>query len=214
MTVYGEKEKNDQLINVLTKINVPTMIYFSSRLMSEKICTLLQRQFLNRKVAFYHGGMTQEDRLLIQQQFMNNQLDIICCTSAFGMGINKDNIRLIIHYHLPSTIEAFIQETGRGGRDGSQSVSVLLYSKGDEVIPNQLIDLELPDDFLIEQFVKLKLNKNRLIEAVSMTETQERFLEYHYEKWSRKSLTAEQLINKIKEIRDERTQIKKESIFK
>ena len=212
--VNGEKEKNDELIHVLNKINAPTMIYFSSRRMSEQISALLQKHFPNRNVAFYHGGMTQEDRLLIQQQFMNDQLDIICCTSAFGMGINKDNIRLVIHYHLPSTMEAFIQETGRGGRDGSHSVSLLLYSRGDELIPSQLIDLELPDDYLIEQFIKLKRNDDPLIETMSLTETQERFLNYHVEKLSQESLTIEQIINKIKLIRNERNHIKKNSIYK
>ena len=68
-------------------------------------------------VAAYHGGMEQEQRILIQQQFLFGQLNIICATSAFGMGINKDNIRFIIHFHLPNQIESYLQEIGRAGRD-------------------------------------------------------------------------------------------------
>ena len=66
----------------------------------------------------YHGGMDQESRILIQQQFLHNQLDIICATSAFGMGINKENIRFVIHFHMPQNMESYLQEIGRAGRDG------------------------------------------------------------------------------------------------
>ena len=66
----------------------------------------------------YHGGMDQESRILIQQQFLHNQLDIICATSAFGMGINKENIRFVIHFHMPQQMESYLQEIGRAGRDG------------------------------------------------------------------------------------------------
>lgn len=90
--------------------------------------------------------MDQMDRITIQQQFMNDQIDVICCTSAFGMGINKHNIRLILHYHFPLQIESFIQEIGRAGRDGKSSVSLLLYSPADKAIPNSIIENELPEE--------------------------------------------------------------------
>src|SRR5690625_7643894 len=76
---------------------------------------------------------------------MNDQLDVICCTSAFGMGINKPNIRMVIHYHLPTRVEAYIQEIGRAGRDGKDSVSVLLYRNEDIHIPLNIIEHELPN---------------------------------------------------------------------
>src|SRR5690625_5385315 len=92
---------------------------------------MLAKELPNRRIAFYHGGMEQIDRISIQQQFMNDQLDVICCTSAFGMGINKPNIRLVIHYHFPSQIESFIQEVGRAGRDGrSEEHTSELQSRG------------------------------------------------------------------------------------
>ena len=78
-----------------------------------------------KRVAAYHGGMEQEQRILIQQQFLFGQLNIICATSAFGMGINKDNIRFVIHYHLPNQIESYLQEIGRAGRDGAAKYSII-----------------------------------------------------------------------------------------
>src|SRR5690625_7142542 len=90
--------------------------------------------------------MDQLDRISIQQQFMNDQLDVICCTSAFGMGINKSNIRLIIHYHIPAQLESFIQEVGRAGRDGKESVILVLYSEGDQYVTAAMIRRELPSE--------------------------------------------------------------------
>ena len=88
--------------------------------------------------------MDQESRILIQQQFLHNQLEIICATSAFGMGINKENIRYVIHFHMPQQMESYLQEIGRAGRDGKQSIAILLYSTGDEQFAFQLADSELP----------------------------------------------------------------------
>ena len=89
-------------------------------------------------VAYYHGGMEQDQRMLIQQQFISGQLRIICATSAFGMGVNKSDVQFVIHFHLPSTMESYVQEIGRAGRDGKQSIAVLLYSTGDEGLPLHL----------------------------------------------------------------------------
>src|SRR5699024_11246600 len=94
--VTDESDKQQRIIDLLTKNDVPTLIYFSSRKKSEEIAAYLTKH-LNREVAYYHGGLENSDRLMVQQQFMNNQLNIICCTTAFGMGINKKDIRIVIH---------------------------------------------------------------------------------------------------------------------
>lgn len=139
-----EAEKLEHLLRWIKRTNAPTIVYFSSRIATEKVAQHISNQLAHKQVAYYHGGLETTDRLKIQQQFMNDQLDIICCTSAFGMGINKSNIRMIIHYHLPSQIESYIQEIGRAGRDGLESVSVLLYRQEDIHIPLQIIENELP----------------------------------------------------------------------
>src|SRR5699024_10174303 len=119
----GENEKINRLLSWISQNTSSSIVYFSSRAISEKIA----HRIANKRVAYYHGGLDTMDRLKIQQQLMNEQLDVICCTSAFGMGINKPDIRMIIHYHIPTQIESYIQEIGRAGRDGKESVSVLLY---------------------------------------------------------------------------------------
>ncbi|WP_368651980.1 ATP-dependent DNA helicase RecQ [Ornithinibacillus sp. 4-3] len=191
--VAHELEKIDFLTDFLQKHHVPTLIYFSSRNVCEQVAEQLSIQLTNRKVAFYHGGMEQMDRLTIQQQFMEDQIDIICCTNAFGMGINKPNIRAVIHFHLPSQIESFIQEIGRAGRDGEPSLSILLYAEHDQLLPRRIITNELPTKeqitVVFQQLKQLALQKQLLPKQVKeiekmlgIEEIHWRFINYHLEK--------------------------------
>ncbi|WNS74074.1 RecQ family ATP-dependent DNA helicase [Bacillus sp. DTU_2020_1000418_1_SI_GHA_SEK_038] len=142
-TINSFQEKKERLVELVQTLNGSGIVYFSSKKMSEQIAEFLKESGVSN-VAAYHGGMEQEARILIQQQFIQGQLDVICATSAFGMGINKDNIRYIIHFHMPLQIESYLQEIGRAGRDGRKSLAILLYSPGDEQLPYQLAEGELP----------------------------------------------------------------------
>lgn len=191
--VAGDNEKNDRINQLFHRIRVPTIIYFSSRMASEQITAFLLHKHPTLRVAFYHGGMDAMDRISVQQQFMNNQLDVICCTSAFGMGINKKDIRLIIHYHLPLQLESYIQEVGRAGRDGEESVSLLLYSEHDQYLPFRLIRKELPGEndlkFVIKQLydlyrqnMQLPYKQDQVKSIFHLNEIQWGFLYYQFEK--------------------------------
>ncbi|WP_181348188.1 ATP-dependent DNA helicase RecQ [Thalassobacillus sp. CUG 92003] len=139
-----DEDKLRRIRSLLESRHVPSMIYFSSRQWTEQAAYYLQEHTKDVRISFYHGGMEQTDRLLVQQQFMNNQLDVVCCTSAFGMGVDKQNIRMVIHFHVPAQVESFIQEVGRAGRDGRHSVSLVLYNDRDYHIPARLNERELP----------------------------------------------------------------------
>src|SRR5690606_18201070 len=114
--VESLEEKKEALLKYANELQGPGIIYFSSRLWAENISQYLKDKGFER-VAYYHGGMEQEKRMLIQEQFINNQISIICSTNAFGMGVNKSDIRFVIHFHYPSQMEAYLQEIGRAGRD-------------------------------------------------------------------------------------------------
>lgn len=188
----GDNEKNEKIKALFDRIRVPTIIYFSSRIATEQLTAYLLKTHPTLRVAFYHGGMDTMDRISVQQQFMNNQLDVICCTSAFGMGINKKDIRLIIHYHFPFQVESFIQEVGRAGRDGKESISLLLYSEHDHYLPMNLMKKELPQEnelrFVFQQLYglynqhkQLPKKSDELEQVFHVNEIQWGFLHYQFE---------------------------------
>ncbi|WP_042355235.1 RecQ family ATP-dependent DNA helicase [Bacillus rubiinfantis] len=141
--------KEQRVIELVSKLEKPGIIYFSSKKAAEHMANLLVEAQICQASA-YHGGLEQDTRILIQQQFIHNQLDVICATSAFGMGVNKENVRFVIHYHMPMQMESYLQEIGRAGRDGLQSIAILLYAPGDEQIPLQLAESELPSEQQID----------------------------------------------------------------
>ena len=191
-SVESRVNKLQKLIDILKTYQLPTLIYFSSRVEAESTAEKVRKHLPHLATTFYHGGMDSMDRIAIQQQFMNDQLDIICCTSAFGMGINKNNIRLIIHFHFPPQLEAFIQEVGRAGRDGKTSVSVLLYSEQDTYLPQNMIEQELPTENQLRHVMQYlsSMPRNQLIpkfndemsHKLQVNEIQWRFIHYQLEK--------------------------------
>jgi len=191
--VEDDRTKLIEIENLLSTYHVPTLIYFSSRISTEEVSEMLIQRLPEKRIAFYHGGMDHFDRIAIQQQFMNDQLDVICCTNAFGMGIDKNNIRLVIHYHFPTQLESYIQEIGRAGRDGSSSVSVLFYAKQDESLPKKLILNEVPTEeslsFVFRQLFNLVQNQGRIptdlheiVNTFQVNEIQWRFIHFQLEK--------------------------------
>lgn len=190
-TLKNEEEKLDHLIKLLSKFRVPTLVYSSSRLTCEMVVDEIRSKLPFLRAAFYHGGMDSVDRMTIQQQFMKDQIDIICCTSAFGMGINKQNIRLVIHYHFPLDIESYSQEIGRAGRDGLPSLGLVLYNPADYSLQKHIIRNRFPDQdilmplkaFLIQNHGKTyQAVKSSLLSLVKDNEIHLRFLHYHLEK--------------------------------
>ncbi len=104
----------------------PGIIYVATRARAERLAERLRAK--NIAARAYHGGLRSAERHIIQELFMDGEIDAVCCTNAFGMGIDKQNIRFVIHYDHPSSIEAYAQETGRAGRDGKEAYAILLYS--------------------------------------------------------------------------------------
>ncbi|NKQ37914.1 MAG: DNA helicase RecQ [Methanosarcinales archaeon] len=136
--VKSKKDAEEQLFDLLnTHKGKSGIIYCQSRKTVDSISSkLLRRGF---KAMPYHAGLSDRIRAYNQEQFIKDDIDIIVATVAFGMGINKSNVRFVIHYDLPKNLEGYYQETGRGGRDGLECECVLFYSYGDKFKVEYLI---------------------------------------------------------------------------
>lgn len=116
---------------ILSQQTSSGIIYCATRKQVEFLYHELVSEF---SIGYYHGGLENNQRRMLQQQFLDNQLQFLIATNAFGMGINKADVHLIIHYELPDSLENYLQEIGRAGRDGQQSYAILLYQTGDEKV--------------------------------------------------------------------------------
>ncbi len=130
---YQQKDKTRAILEFIYKRpNECGIIYCMSRDKTEKVADMLTRHGL--KATVYHAGLSASARDKAQNDFINDRVQVVCATIAFGMGIDKSNVRWVIHYNLPKSIESFYQEIGRAGRDGVKSDTLLFYSLGDLVM--------------------------------------------------------------------------------
>lgn len=157
LTVLPGQKRIQQIQKFLAKReDQPGIIYCLSRKATESVATSLQKA--GYRAEYYHAGMGAEQRSRVQELFLRDDIQVIVATIAFGMGIDKSNVRWVIHYNLPSNVESFYQEIGRAGRDGSPSDTVLFYSYMDIITRQDMINNSEQSDEQ-KELLHAKLNR-------------------------------------------------------
>ena len=133
--VRQTEDKHTKLLEILKKTNGSAIIYVRNRRRTKEISTFLQEKKLSAD--FYHAGLDFEERLKKQTDWTNNKTKIIVATNAFGMGIDKPDVRTVVHFDIPESLEAYYQEAGRAGRDEKKSYAVVLFQKSDADMLNE-----------------------------------------------------------------------------
>lgn len=145
----NDRAKEESLVNFLNEVEGAGIIYCATRKKCEELVEFLRGK-IRRRVDLYHGGLEPDQRRSVQDRFMSSEIPIIIATNAFGMGIDKSDLRFVAHFNMPGTLEAYYQEAGRAGRDGLPSRCLMLFNYRDRFIQEFFIENKYPSRETVE----------------------------------------------------------------
>lgn len=173
------EHKFDLIAEQIERFTGPGILYTQSRRKADEYALKLNAKGI--RIASYHAGMEQVDRMFIQQQFLNGEIDWVCATNAFGMGVHKDDVRQIIHDHFPSSVANYAQEVGRAGRDGLDSLATMFFTRDDEDYSIFVATNDFPEETHVRLYKEFQQNgqhPSQLVEIGVLSETHVRILTY------------------------------------
>jgi len=154
--VRNEEDKINYLVKAVQKAKGTGIVYVKSRKLAREISELLRKNQISAD--YYHAGLSSKIRSARQEAWMNGKCRVIVSTNAFGMGIDKSDVRFVIHLEAPDSVEAYFQEAGRGGRDGKTAWSVLLYNNSDKIRLHKNVDKSFPEPEVIKRIYEAICN--------------------------------------------------------
>jgi ATP-dependent DNA helicase RecQ len=155
-SIFEPSSKQNKLINILKKVSGSSIVYCKSRKRTKEIEELLNLNGIN--AAHYHAGLSNDVRTARQEDWVNNKIRVIACTNAFGMGIDKPDVRTVIHYDVPDALENYYQEAGRAGRDEKKAYAVLFFNEQEIADLKKQSEIRFPDTETIKKIYSSLVN--------------------------------------------------------
>lgn len=155
-SIFSPEAKETKLVEILSSVTGSAIVYCKSRRHTQQVAGLLNSKGI--VADFYHAGLLSDDRSAKQDAWIKNQMRVMVCTNAFGMGIDKPDVRLVVHYDVPDCLENYYQEAGRAGRDGKRAYAVLLYQPSEIRDIENMIDVRYPSAEKIKKVYTAVMN--------------------------------------------------------
>lgn len=195
--VRHSENKEKKLLDVLQKIQGPAIIYVRSRKATKDLANWLHRH--NISATYYHAGLNYTDRKHRQEDWQHNKSRVMVATNAFGMGINKDDVRVVAHIDLPENLEAYYQEAGRAGRDGKKAYAVLIYHDSDVENLEHKVDQSQPSVEYLKKIYQALANYFQLAEGAGQLESFDFNLEDFCHRFNLRTGSAFPALKKLEE---------------
>lgn len=155
-SVFNVPSKHNKLLTILTNVPGTGIVYCKSRRHTKEIADFLRMNKINAD--YYHAGLSNDERNRKQENWLQNKIRIIVCTNAFGMGIDKPDVRVVVHFDIPDCLENYYQEAGRAGRDEKKSYAVLLYHNADLTDLSKQVEIKFPSPEKIKETYTALMN--------------------------------------------------------
>lgn len=195
--VRKEEDKERKLLEILSRVPGTAVVYVRSRKRTKEVALFLQKN--NIRADFYHAGLGNELRSGKQDAWINNRIRVIVSTNAFGMGIDKPDVRLVVHLDLPDTLEAYYQEAGRAGRDEKKAYAVILYNDADvDALRSRLQQANPPIEYIQKVYQSLA-NYYKIAVGSSLMESYNFDIEDFCKQFNLKVADAFHAIKKLEE---------------